>query len=206
LRDVDLNDALAHVTQVYVVKEVSVNAQNEPELELTEKVLERIRNRIEREETSLEENDHKATEFRLNRSALAGKNKFSAASLSRAVRRLRGRGIDPALDQRERRSLWNPIFLIWRPRSKLTGNYRLNLAKEADVLTFKAAYALGRKVAPEFALERIKVRVVSGFQPGLAIGLSLPHSSSGQRSSPTTARGLRVFRVLFDSDVNSLRF
>jgi hypothetical protein len=52
-------------------------------------------------------------------------NKFSAASLSRAARRLRGRGIDPALDQREHRSLWTPIFSIWRPRSKLTGNYRL---------------------------------------------------------------------------------
>jgi hypothetical protein len=35
--------------------------------------------------------------------------KFSAASLSRAARRLRGRGIYPALDQREHRSLWNPI-------------------------------------------------------------------------------------------------
>ncbi len=40
---------------------------------------------------------------------LIEKNKFSAASLSRAARRLRGRGIYPALDQRERRSLWNPI-------------------------------------------------------------------------------------------------
>ena len=31
----------------------------------------------------------------------------------------------------------------------------------------------------KFALERIKVRVPSGFQPRLAIGLSLLHSSSG---------------------------
>jgi len=45
------------------------------------------------------------------------------------------------------------------------------------------------RTAAEFALERIKVRVASGFQPGLAIGLSLLHSSSGRRSSPTTVRG-----------------
>ncbi len=35
----------------------------------------------------------------------------------------------------------------------------------------------------------IKVRVASGFQPRLGIGLCLLHSSSGPRSSPTTARG-----------------
>src|SRR5207248_10675579 len=39
-----------------------------------------------------------------------------------------------------------------------------------------------------------------------AIGLSLLHCSSDRRSSTATARGLRVFRVLFDSDVNSLHF
>ena len=40
---------------------------------------------------------------------------------SRAARRLRGRGIDPALDQREQCSLWTPTFSIRRPRSKLRG-------------------------------------------------------------------------------------
>jgi hypothetical protein len=57
--------------------------------------------------------------------AVVQMNKFSAASLSRAARRLRGRGIDPTLDQRERRSLWTPIFLNRRPRSKLTGEFKI---------------------------------------------------------------------------------
>lgn len=47
---------------------------------------------------------------------------------------LRVRGIDPALDQRQPRSLWNSTFGIRRPRSKLTG-YSLNNDKLRLVVT-----------------------------------------------------------------------
>ncbi len=57
-----------------------------------------------------------------------------------------------------------------------------------------------------FAIVRIKVRVAAGFQPWLAIGLSLFHSSSGQCSSPTMTRDFWGFRALFDSSLNSLLF
>ncbi|HEX8636068.1 MAG TPA: hypothetical protein VF703_18115, partial [Pyrinomonadaceae bacterium] len=90
-------------------------------------------------------------------------------SLSRAARRLRGRGIDPALDQREQRSLWNPIFLIRRPRSKLTGNLRLNKMEKPEAVRRQIGKIMefGERVIVEFSFSadfRSSLQLTASFQ------------------------------------------